>query len=100
MAMATVIRTGRTGYPSYGSGYAEDQGGIRLQMNPKQAEVFADGYYVGTVDDFDGISQRLALDSGTHKLEIRADGYEPFVLDVNILREQTIKYKGVLRPLP
>jgi hypothetical protein len=91
---------GPYGYPYYGSGYAEDQGGIRLQMNPKQAEVFADGYYVGTVDDFDGISQRLALEAGHHKLEIRAEGFEPFELDVNILRAQTIKYKGVLRPLP
>jgi hypothetical protein len=91
---------GPYGYPYYRSGYAEDQGGIRLQVNPKQAEVFADGYYVGTVDDFDGMSQRLALDAGHHKLEIRAEGYEPFVIDVNILREQTIKYKGVLRPLP
>ena len=92
--------TGRTAIRIGGSGYAEDQGGIRLQVKPKQAEVFADGYFVGTVDDFDGMSQRLALDAGHHKLEIRAEGFEPFVLDVNILREQTIKYKGVLRPLP
>jgi hypothetical protein len=91
---------GAYGYPYYGSGYAEDQGGIRLQVKPKEAEVFADGYYVGTVDDFDGMSQRLALDAGHHKIEIRAPGLEPFVLDVNILREQTIKYKGDLRPQP
>ena len=52
------------------------------------------------MDDFDGMSQRLALEAGPHKIEIRAPGYEPFALDVNILRAQTIKYKGVLRPLP
>jgi hypothetical protein len=88
------------GYPSYRNGYPEDQGGIRLQMNPKQAQVTVDGYFVGEVDDFDGISQRLALEAGPHKIEITADGYEPFTLEVNILREQTIKYKGALRPLP
>ena len=37
---------------------------------------------------------------GHHRIEIRAEGFEPFALDVNILRAQTIKYKGVLRPLP
>jgi PEGA domain len=87
-------------YPYYRNGYAEDQGGIRLQMNPKDAQVTVDGYFVGEVDDFDGISQRLALEAGPHKIEITAPGYEPFTLEVNILREQTIKYKGVLRPLP
>lgn len=93
---------GPYGYgPYYGNnGYAEDQGGIRLQMNPKQAQVTVDGYYVGVVDDFDGVSQRLSLDAGPHKIEIAEPGFEPFVLEVNILRAQTIKYRGALRPLP
>jgi hypothetical protein len=93
---------GPYGYGSYynNNGYSEDQGGIRLQMNPKQAQVTVDGYFVGVVDDFDGISQRLELEAGPHKIEITAPGYEPFGIEVNILREQTIKYKGALRPLP
>jgi hypothetical protein len=92
---------GPYGYgPYYRNGYSEDQGGIRLQMNPKDAQVTVDGYFVGTVDDFDGVSQRLELEAGPHKIEIAAPGFEPFALEVNILREQTIKYKGVLRPLP
>jgi len=89
------------GYGSYGhNGYSEDQGGIRLQMNPKDAQVTVDGYFVGVVDDFDGVSQRLELEAGPHKIEIAAPGFEPFALEVNILREQTIKYRGALRPLP
>jgi hypothetical protein len=92
---------GPYGYgPYYRNGYAEDQGGIRLQMNPKEAQVTVDGYFVGVIDDFDGMSQRLALEEGPHKIEITAPGFEPFTLEVNILREQTIKYKGMLRPLP
>jgi len=93
---------GPYGYgPYYGNnGYAEDQGGIRLQMNPKEAQVSVDGYYVGVVDDFDGMSQRLELEEGPHRIEITAPGFEPFAIEVNILRAQTIKYKGLLRPLP
>jgi hypothetical protein len=93
---------GPYGYGGYynNNGYAEDQGGIRLQMNPKDAQVTVDGYFVGVVDDFDGISQRLELEEGPHRIEITAPGFEPFSLEVNILRAQTIKYKGLLRPLP
>ena len=69
-------------------------------MNPKEAQVTVDGYFVGVIDDFDGMSQRLALEEGPHKIEITAPGFEPFTLEVNILREQTIKYKGTLRPPP
>ena len=93
------------GYPYGPYGYGavlqqqrlpEDQGGIRLQMNPKQAQVTVDGYFVGVVDDFDGMSQRLSLEAGPHKIEIAAPGYEPFALEVNILRAQTIKYRGAV----
>ncbi len=34
--------------------------------------MYVDGYYVGRVDDFDGLFQRLHLASGPHRLEIRA----------------------------
>lgn len=94
------------GYPGphgpYGYGrwneYAEDQGGIRLQVNPKKATVYVDGYFVGEVNDFDGSSQRLALDAGVHKIEVRAPGFETLAIDVNILRQETIRYRGALRP--
>jgi hypothetical protein len=37
--------------------------------------VFADGYYVGIVDDFDGVFQHLNLEAGPHRIEIRTPGY-------------------------
>ena len=37
---------------------------LRFQVTPENAEIFLDGYYVGTVDDFDGMFQRLRLLSG------------------------------------
>ena len=55
-----------------------DLGAVRLQVRPRHAHIFVDGYFVGTVDDFDGTFQRLRLDAGPHQIEIHADGYEPF----------------------
>jgi len=50
-------------------------GALRLQISPKDAEVFVDGYLMGLVDDFDGAFQRLHLDAGEHTLEVYRAGY-------------------------
>lgn len=83
------------GYPAgygYGYGYGEAYGGVRIQGAPPDAEVFADGYYVGIVDDFDGAFQRLELTPGAHSIEIRAAGMPPIAFDVNIQPGRTITF--------
>jgi hypothetical protein len=66
-------------YPPYGYyryGYPEGlTGSVRLQVTPRDAEVFVDGYHAGVVDEFDGIIQRLRLTPGGHDIEIYLDGY-------------------------
>jgi len=57
-----------------------------------------DGYYAGQVDDFDGVIQRLELESGPHRIEIRAVGFEPLVVEVRVQPGRTITYHGDLRP--
>ena len=55
---------GPYGYPPY-RGYAwipARRSGI--EVKPKEAEVYVDGYYAGIVDDFDGTFQRLQRDAG------------------------------------
>jgi len=44
-------------------------------VQPREAEVYLDGYFVGRVDDFDGFSQRLTVLPGEHELAIYLDGY-------------------------
>ncbi len=83
----------------YGNG-PQLTGTLRVNVTPGHAQVFVDGYFVGSVDDFDGVSQRLRLEEGTHQIEIRADGYEPLLFDVRIGIGETITYEGDLRPLP
>jgi hypothetical protein len=96
---------GGYGYPySYGdSGYYARQdegvkGGLKLKVEPKNAEVYVDGYYLGLVDDYNGAFQRLNLVAGTHHIEIRAKGYETLAFDVKIEPRETISYHGDLQP--
>ena len=49
-------------------------GGVRITEAPREAQVFADGYYVGIVDDFDGSFQHVNLEAGQHRIEVRAGG--------------------------
>jgi hypothetical protein len=92
-------------YPSYG-GWEPiappviEEGSLRLKIRPKDAEVYVDGNYVGIVDDFDGHFQRLPLTSGPHRLEVRAAGYEPLLLDVQISPRHTTVYEGSLQRVP
>lgn len=64
-------------YPA-GYGYArayDVSASLRLQVTPRETEVFIDGYFAGTVDEFDGFFQRLHLEPGDHNLELYLPGH-------------------------
>jgi hypothetical protein len=71
-----------------------------LKIKPSSAAVYVDGNYAGVVDDFNGIFQRMHLDAGPHRIEVRAPGYETLAFDVRIEAERTTTYKGELKKLP
>lgn len=83
-----------------GSAFGFDIGELRLRVSPRQGEVYVDGYYAGTVDDFDGAFQALKLESGPYHIEIAAPGYEALAFDIRITPGQKINYRGDLRRLP
>jgi hypothetical protein len=66
------------GYPIYEGYGGYDVADFRLQITPKQAEVFVDGYRAGIVDDYDGIFQRLHVRPGGHDLVVFLPGYRTF----------------------
>ena len=87
------------GYPTYSGSYNDYDGMLRLKMKPREAQVFVDGYFMGVVDDFDGMWQRLHLQPGPHRIEVRAEGYDTLMFEVNLQPDKTITYTGELRQL-
>lgn len=87
------------GYGGYARGYGWN-GGVRLKVDRRDAEVYVDGYYAGTVDDFDGMFQELRLEDGGYRIEIRAPGFETLVFDVRVQPGRTITYRGHMTPAP
>jgi hypothetical protein len=79
---------------------SSDTGGLKLKIKPSDATVYIDGYYVGVVDDYDGVFQKLSIEPGTHRVEIRAPGYESLSFDVRIEPGHTTTYRGELKKLP
>ena len=84
-------------YGDYGS-YGYPVGELRLKVEPRDAQVFIDGYYAGRVDDFDGVFQSLRLEEGEYQVEIVLPGYEPLAFDVRIFPGEKTTYEGDLIP--
>jgi hypothetical protein len=88
-----------SGYPAlapYPFALDGPTGGLRLKVEPKQAQVFVDGYYAGIVDDFNGHFQHLDLTPGPHHVEIGAPGFQPLAIDVRLEAHHTTEYRGAL----
>jgi hypothetical protein len=89
-------------YPPYPGGYwyGRRYASARIQVTPKDAEVYLDGYYVGQVDDFDGIFQRLDVPPGEHELEVYLQGYRPSRQKTLFRPGESYKFQAALEPLP
>jgi hypothetical protein len=83
-------------YPGY---WYDDVASLRLEITPKQAEVFIDGYRAGIVDNFDGIFQRLHVRPGGHDLVVYLPGYRTFEAHVYASPGSSQSVKAHLLPL-
>jgi hypothetical protein len=100
------------GDPWYGYGYPwgpyprpygyygfEPEGSLRIEVTPRDAEVYVDGYYAGTVDDFDGTFQRLHIETGEHEIEVYKEGFRPFRQKVYLTPDNTFRIRQALQAL-
>ena len=64
---------------------------MRVLVDPAEARVYVDGYYAGTVDDFDGLFQRLNVSSGRHEIALKLEGYKTHRMKVYVAPDSTLK---------
>ena len=86
-------------YPPYGYGRGYDDSSLRLQVEPKETEVFIDGYWAGQVDDFDGFFQRLHLEPGEHDIELYLEGHRSVRQKVYLQPNATFRVRHTMVPL-
>jgi hypothetical protein len=77
---------------------AADSGNLRLDIQPASAQVFVDGYFVGTVEDYSNTLGGVRLTAGPHRLEFQAPGYQPLGLDVMMQAGRAITFRADLKP--
>ena len=72
-------------------------GGLQLDIEPRRALVYVDGWYVGVVEQFSGYYRHLDLAAGSHTIEILATDYEPLAFDIAIAPGRTTTYRASLQ---
>jgi len=74
-------------------------GGVSFDLTPANAQVYVDGVFAGTAENFDSTSAPLVLAPGAHYIEIRLPGYRTAAFDVTIAQGEITPYHGTLERL-
>ncbi len=82
-----------------GLGYTPGQGLLRLDVVPRDAEVYLDGRYVGRAGRFAGPGRFLALAPGRHAVEVVHPGYEPLIVEFTAEMARVVTLAQSLAPL-
>ena len=75
------------------------RGGLVLTTAPDIAEVYVDGYYVGLAEEFGLHGRAMDISAGSHRIELRAPGYEMLTFSVMIGPNDIVRYRGDMQPL-
>lgn len=59
-------------------------GSITITAAPEDADIIVDGKSIGKVSDYGSERKQLKLGPGTHKVEIKSDGYYSYSRDVTV----------------
>jgi hypothetical protein len=86
------------GFGPYNRGFAADSS-ARIQVTPRHAEVYVDGYRAGIVDDFDGFAQRLRVPAGEHVIELYLDGHKSISEAILFAPGESYRIRHTMEPL-
>ncbi|MFN7984736.1 MAG: PEGA domain-containing protein [Vicinamibacterales bacterium] len=85
-------------YPAYR--YVGPDSSLRIQVKPKDASVYVDGYFAGKVDDFDGTFQRLRVEPGEHEIVVYLEGFRSLKQRLYLSPNSSRTIEGELDKLP
>lgn len=87
-------------YSIEGGRWPAPDSAARIQVTPKEAEVYVDGRLVGHVSQFSGFTQRLEVRPGGHELVVYLDGYRTIHEKLYFQPGTSYKIKGSMQKLP
>jgi hypothetical protein len=71
---------------------------LRLDVEPRNASVYVDGYYAGIVDDFDGIMQSLPLPPGGHEITLYLEDFRALHRSLYLRPGSRLRLQETLQP--
>lgn len=93
----------RAAYPYWYFPVYDNRADLRLQVRPEEAEdaaVYVDGFYAGTVDDFNGTFQALPLTPGGHTIVLYLEGYRTVRHNIYLKPASSFKLRATMERLP
>ena len=85
-------------YGVYPSG-VRPEADVRVEVTPKQTEVYVDGFYAGVADEFDGVFKRLHTTPGGHAITLHLEGYRTVTENIYASPDNTYKLRDTMEKL-
>ena len=73
---------------------------VKTDVSPEEAQIFLDGKFIGSADDFDGMPDFLYLGTGKYHIEFRLPGYQSLATDLEVSRGQRVRLDQKLKLEP
>jgi hypothetical protein len=73
-----------------------DYGGVSFTITPATATVYLDGVLAGRVSQFSATQAPLTVIPGTHRVELRAPGYQSASFEVTVNTGEVTPFEGAL----
>jgi len=73
---------------------------VKTDVSPEEAQIYLDGKYIGSADDFDGLPDFLYLGPGKYQFEARLPNYMTYQTELDVTAGQQIKIEEKLKLEP